>query len=78
MVRERDANETTRPLFDYAAANGIAISFGYAELTPAGSRFNICVLTDRSGAIVGRYRKIHLPGHSEFDPRRTHQHLEKR
>jgi predicted amidohydrolase len=36
------------------------------------------VLTDRSGKIIGRYRKVHLPGHSDLDPERTHQHLEKR
>ena len=26
--------------------------------------------------IVGKYRKVHLPGHAEYDPKRTHQHLE--
>ena len=28
--------------------------------------------------IVGKYRKVHLPGHAEPQPGRTHQHLEKR
>src|SRR3546814_20570490 len=27
---------------------------------------------------VGKYRKIHLPGHSEYDGKRPWQHLEKR
>ena len=68
----------TRPLFERAAAHAIALSFGYAELTPEGRRFNTAILTDRQGTIVGRYRKIHLPGHAEFDPQRSFQHLEKR
>ena len=71
-------NAATQPLFDRARALGVAISFGYAELTPDGRRFNTSILTDRSGAIVGKYRKVHLPGHSEFDPDRAFQHLEKR
>jgi predicted amidohydrolase len=40
--------------------------------------FSTCILTDNSARIVGKYRKTHLPGHSEFDPERAFQHLEKR
>jgi predicted amidohydrolase len=68
----------TQPLFDRAREHGIAISFGYAELTPDGHHFNTSILTDREANIVGKYRKIHLPGHSEFDHDRAFQHLEKR
>jgi predicted amidohydrolase len=68
----------TRPLFERAARHGIAMSFGYAELTPDNRRFNTSILTGRDGTIVGKYRKVHLPGHSEFDPERSFQHLEKR
>ena len=68
----------TRPLFDRAAEYGMGMSFGYAELTPEGHHFNTAILVDRTGAIVGKYRKVHLPGHVDFDPQRTHQHLEKR
>lgn len=68
----------TQALFDKARALGMAMSFGYAELTPEGRHFNASILVDRTGAIVGKYRKTHLPGHVEFDPERTHQHLEKR
>ncbi len=76
---ERDMpSATTRPLFDRARELGIAISLGYAELTPDGHHYNTQILTDRAGAIVGKYRKVHLPGHSEFDPERSFQHLEKR
>jgi predicted amidohydrolase len=71
-------NAATRPLFEAARRAGIAISFGYAELTPEGRRFNTSILTDREGAIVGKYRKVHLPGHAHYDPDRAFQHLEKR
>jgi N-carbamoyl-D-amino-acid hydrolase len=67
-----------RPLFDAAKKHGIAMSFGYAELTPEGRHFNSSILVDKAGTIIGKYRKVHLPGHVEFDPERTHQHLEKR
>src|SRR6185312_10691550 len=68
----------TRPLFAAAKEAAMAMSFGYAELTPDGHHFNSSILVDKGGAIVGKYRKVHLPGHVEFDPQRTHQHLEKR
>lgn len=71
-------NAATLPLFARAAEHGIAMSFGYAELTPDGHHFNTCILTDKSAGIVGKYRKTHLPGHSELDPERAFQHLEKR
>jgi N-carbamoyl-D-amino-acid hydrolase len=76
---ERDMpNDAVRPLFERAAKYEMAMSFGYAELAPDGHHFNTAILTDRSGKIVGKYRKIHLPGHAEFDPERAFQHLEKR
>ena len=71
-------NAATRPLFDQARAHGMGMTFGYAELTPEGQHFNTSILVDRAGVIVGKYRKVHLPGHAEFDAQRTHQHLEKR
>jgi N-carbamoyl-D-amino-acid hydrolase len=71
-------NAATKPLFERAAQHGIAMNFGYAELTPDGHHFNTCILTDKSGKIIGKYRKIHLPGHSEFEAKRAFQHLEKR
>jgi predicted amidohydrolase len=71
-------SDVTRPLFDFSREHGVAISFGYAELTPEGRHFNTSILTDRQGNIVGKYRKVHLPGHVEFDTSRDFQHLEKR
>ncbi len=71
-------NAATQPLFDRAKSHGIAMSLGYAELTPDGEHYNTSILVDAAGNIVGKYRKVHLPGHGEYDPERTHQHLEKR
>jgi N-carbamoyl-D-amino-acid hydrolase len=41
-------------------------------------RFNTSILVGRDGTIIGKYRKVHLPGHAEPQPNRVHQHLEKR
>jgi predicted amidohydrolase len=54
---------------------------GYAELVEQGGtthRYNTAIHVDKTGQIVGKYRKVHLPGHAEFDPERKFQHLEKR
>jgi len=71
-------NPTVQPLFDAAKAAGIGFYLGYAELTPEGRRFNTSILVDKVGDIVGKYRKVHLPGHAENEPLRPFQHLEKR
>jgi predicted amidohydrolase len=71
----------TRPLFDEARRLGIGFHLGYAELVLEGQRkrrFNTTILVDRTGAIVGKYRKIHLPGTAEPQPNRLGHHLEKR
>jgi predicted amidohydrolase len=70
----------TRLLFEEAARLGIGFSLGYAELVREGGRkrrFNTSILVDRTGRIVGKYRKVHLPGHAEVLDR-PGQHLEKR
>ena len=71
----------TAPLFDEAKKLGVGFYLGYAELIVEDGRkrrFNSSIIVDRSGAIVGKYRKVHLPGHAEPQPNRQHQHLEKR
>jgi predicted amidohydrolase len=71
----------TQVLFDKAKELGVGFYLGYAELTEEGGRtrrFNTSILVDPKGKIVGRYRKIHLPGHSEHLPKAPFQHLEKR
>ena len=71
----------TRALFDEAARLSVGFYLGYAELVVQDGvtrRFNTAILVDQSGRIVGRYRKVHLPGHSNFLPDRPYQHLEKK
>lgn len=71
-------SKDTQPLFDVAKEFGIGFHLGYAELTPEGRQFNTSIFVDETGVIVGKYRKIHLPGHRENETWRPFQHLEKR
>jgi predicted amidohydrolase len=78
--REMPGSET-RPLFNLARELGVGFYLGYAELTQEKGelhRYNTSILVDRDGRIIGRYRKIHLPGHSEHLLNAPFQHLEKR
>lgn len=71
----------TQPLFDEAKKLGIGFYLGYAELATEADgphHYNTAILVDKAGAIVGKYRKVHLPGHREHEPWRAFQHLEKR
>jgi predicted amidohydrolase len=78
MVRNPLPDDATAPLFNKAKANRIAMCLGYAEKTPDGRRFNTAILVGKGGEPIGKYRKIHLPGHAEYDAQRAFQHLEKR
>src|SRR3954467_4166422 len=60
--REMPGPETRLP-FDEAKKLGIGFSLGYAELTAQGHCFNPAILVGPDGSIVGKSRKIHLPGH---------------
>jgi predicted amidohydrolase len=74
-------SKDTQPLFDLARELGIGFCLGYAELAAEGGRawrFNTSILVDKGARIVGKYRKVHLPGHAEHEPWRRFQHLEKR
>jgi predicted amidohydrolase len=71
-------NPAVQPLFDRARALGIGFNVGYAEITPEGERFNCSILVQPNGAILGRYRKVHLPGSVEPRPGANFQQLEKR
>ncbi len=71
----------SQALFDKARELSIGFYLGYAELAAEEDRihhYNTSILVDQSGEIAGKYRKVHLPGHSENEPWRPFQHLEKR
>lgn len=71
----------TRPLFEAAAELGVGFYLGYAELAEEQGRtrrYNTAILVGPDARIIGRYRKIHLPGHAEHLPEAPFQHLEKR
>lgn len=70
----------TQPLFDTAADLGIGFYLGYAERIVEDGRtrhFNTSILVGPDGAVLGKYRKVHLPGHDAPQPGRAFQHLEK-
>ena len=74
-------NESVQPLFELATELGIGFYLGYAELVYEQGKtrhFNTSILVDGFGQIIGKYRKIHLPGHAEHESWRPFQHLEKR
>ena len=71
-------NPAVQALFDRARALRVGFYVGYAELTPAGQCFNCSVLVDSDGEILGRYRKVHLPGSVEPRAGARYQQLEKR
>ncbi len=74
-------NAAVQPLFDAARRLRIGFHLGYCELdfsTGTKRRFNTSILVDQDGRIVGKYRKIHLPGGHDFMPGHPFQNLEKR
>ena len=74
-------NESTQPLFNEARKLKIGFNMGYAEIhfeEGVYHHYNTAILVDKTGKILGKYRKIHLPGHKEYEPWRPFQHLEKR
>ncbi|WP_142249233.1 N-carbamoyl-D-amino-acid hydrolase [Bradyrhizobium sp. UNPF46] len=71
-------NPAVAALFDRARALRVGFYVGYAEQTADGRRYNCAILVDRAGEILGRYRKVHLPGSVEPRPGARYQQLEKR
>jgi predicted amidohydrolase len=64
------SNETA-PLFEDAKQASMGFYLGFAEKIDAAGRtrrFNSSILVAPDGAVTGRYRKIHLPGHADNQP----------
>lgn len=71
-------NPQVQKLFDRARELKIGFEIGYAEETSEAQRFNVSILVDPQGRLIGKYRKIHLPGSVEPRPNDKFQQLEKR
>jgi predicted amidohydrolase len=70
----------TARLFEEARRLGIGFYLGYCELAEERGkthRYNSSVLVAADGTIVGKYRKIHVPGSAVNTPGMPFQHLEK-
>ena len=56
--------------FQYAKKLGIDVSIGYAEKTSGGLSYNTAsYVSGASGKVLGKYRKVHLPGSFEVHKR---------
>ena len=63
----------TKALFEEARALRVGFCLGYAELTADGHHYNTQVLAGSDGAVIAKYRKVHIPGHEEHEPWRRFQ-----
>jgi predicted amidohydrolase len=80
FYEKRMPGAQTQPLFDAARRLRIGFALGYAELCEERGRprrFNSMDLIGADGALVGRYRKMHIPG-SENSESGVTTHLERR
>ena len=74
-------SQVTQALFDEGIKLGVGFYLGYGELINDGEKprhFNTAILVNPKGEIVGKYRKVHLPGHADHKPEAAFQHLEKK
>jgi hypothetical protein len=55
-------NPSVEALFRRARSARVAFHLGYAEKTPEGRYFNTAIYVDEDGAVLNKYRKLHLPG----------------
>jgi len=74
-------NPDVQALFDEARRLRVGFYLGFAELAyEAGQkhRYNSCILVDEYGNVIGKYRKVHLPGLAHADPDGCATNFEKR
>lgn len=71
---------TTQPLLDAAKKLRIGFALGYSEIALEGDkkrRFNTMALVGNQGELIGKYRKMHIPGSEQLEGDTT-THLERR
>jgi len=71
----------TLALFEEAKRCRMGFYLGFAERTHENNQvrhYNASIVADQDGRILGKYRKVHLPGHADHRPSYPFQHLEKR
>jgi N-carbamoyl-D-amino-acid hydrolase len=80
FYEKRMPGPETQPLFETARRLRIGFALGYAELCEErgrARRFNSMDLIGADGALIGRYRKMHIPGSEDPESGAT-THLERR
>lgn len=61
--------DSTKGIFEKAKELGVDICIGFAEATEENEYYNTCVYYHaKSGSVLSRYRKVHLPGDVEPFP----------
>lgn len=71
----------TQLLFHAARHPNMAFHLDYADLYVEENRrrpLNTTITLDETWTIIGKYRRIHLPGHVDYEPMFSFQRLEKR
>jgi predicted amidohydrolase len=74
-------SRNTLALFEEAKRCRMGFYLGFAERTHENNQvrhYNASIVADQDGRILGKYRKVHLPGHADHRPSYPFQHLEKR
>jgi predicted amidohydrolase len=72
-------SKNVKPLFDRAKELAIDIWVGYGERTPEGRYYNTAVyFSGKSGEVLSKYRKVHVPGFKEPPFPGAEVHFEKR
>ena len=58
---ERIPGPSSRALAESARRNGVVLVGGSVYEVDGGKRFNTCLVFDRHGKVLSKYRKVHLP-----------------
>ena len=73
------SSKNVKPLFDKARELGVDMWVGYGERTTEGRHFNTAVYYHgKTGKVLSKYRKVHVPGFRELPFPGAEVHLEKR